>query len=109
MLMLMFVLFYWYSSTLLNPIAIIFTVVIVFLLITKNQITGIILGAIILLANLYLVLAYLSDIINQKADFKFIVFGASFIGVGVLISVWLIVKYTKLTKHRNFTIQEANR
>lgn len=108
-LMLIFVLFYWFSTSyLLNPVAIILTIVITFLLVTKNQITGIILGSVILLANLYLILALLSDVVNQKADFKLIVFGALFIGVGILISVWLIVKYAKLAQNSNFTVQEVN-
>ena len=111
-LILALVLLYWFSSSLLNPIAITLIVTIGYLIFSKNRIIGLVIGSIILLLGLYLILALLSDIhkiTNFNGDaIKFIIYASLFICTNILTSVWLIIKYSIMHPNENRVIQKLN-
>ena len=97
-LMICVILFYWYSTALLlNPVAIVFMVLLVTQLFFKNKIVGIILPSIMALAISFLFLALMSELsefssFNYKAGLMLVV-GLIFLGLSALASFAMFYKY----------------
>ncbi len=94
--LLIITLIYWYSSTLMNPIAFVFTTVLIYILVTKNRIVSLIFAGIFLTLSLYMVLAFLSDFykietFDAQAN-KFVLFSGLFLFFSILMSILFILK-----------------
>jgi hypothetical protein len=99
------ILYYWsLTAAAVNWIAIIGLIVILFLIVTKNKITGIITSSLIIAANLFLFLALfseLSEFTSFNSDAKKLLFiGALFLGLNLLVSVLMLLKYAGI-KNKN--------
>lgn len=90
------VLFYWQSTAnLFNPIAIVLLVVLIFQLVFKKQYLGITIATIFIIANLYLILALVSEL----REFKEITYDfLLLITVGILFIVLNLIAGTALFK-----------
>ncbi|KAA5535501.1 hypothetical protein [Paenimyroides baculatum] len=97
-LLIIAVLFYWHgTSNLLNPIAIGLLVVLIFQIIFKNKIIGIIIPSVLMLLSMYMILALLSEVnefesFNSDAQRLLFIGLAYFLGT-ILISFLMIWKY----------------
>lgn len=99
------ILYYWsLTAAAVNWIAIIGLIVILFLIVTKNKITGIITSSLIIAANLFLFLALfseLSEFTSFNSDAKKLLFiGTLFLGLNLLVSVLMLLKYAGI-KNKN--------
>lgn len=106
-------LYYWsLTASTFNWLAIAFMALLIFLLVSKNRAVGLLLGSVIILLNLYLVFALLSEFyefseFNDKAK-DLLLFGSLFIGTNLILAVWLIYKYAiKVTNTENIDIKDA--
>jgi len=91
------VVFYWVSTAnILNPIAISLMAILLYQLWSQNKTTGMILGSIYLLLNLYLILALMSEFSEFPSGdiegLKMLLIGMSFIGVNIFLSICLLRK-----------------
>ena len=87
------------TSTLLNPVAIVLLLVLLFQIIFKKTASGLIIGSIFLLLNLYMVLALISelsefDVVNQ-GFINLLTFGSIFLGLNIIVSFLMLFKYLK--------------
>lgn len=89
------IVFYWISSTVLNPLAIILLGLALYLIYSKNKYLGLGLGIVIMFLSLFLSLAILSDIVNEKSTSKMITIGFTYIILNLFFSVWMLTKYSK--------------
>ncbi len=94
--LLIITLIYWNSSRLMNPIAFVFTAILIYILVTKNKIVSLIFAGIFLTLSLYMVLAFLSDFhkietFDAQAN-KFVLYGVLFLFFSILMSTLLILK-----------------
>jgi hypothetical protein len=102
------VIFYWFSSgNVGNPIAIGLLTILIFQIIFKNRIVGLIIPSILILACLYMLLALFSEF-NEFPSFnaeakKLLFVGLSFFISTIMVSAIMIYKYSKieLLKNRN--------
>ena len=99
------VLFYWYSTAnLLNPVAIVLLVILIFQVVFKKQYLGITIASIFIIANLYLILALISELrefTEVTNDFLLlIVVGTLFIVLNLITGAALFKKnvYTRTNK-----------
>lgn len=93
------VLFYWISSSLSNPIAIVLLVVIVLQLIFKNKMAGFFIGMSLLMFTVYMFMALFSEL-NELPEFdssatRLLVIGTLYLSVTLTASIMLIVKSLK--------------
>ncbi|MGB0422925.1 MAG: hypothetical protein ACPGED_01325 [Flavobacteriales bacterium] len=93
------VLFYWYSTALLlNPVAILLMAVLILQLIFKNQVVGIIIPSLMALATSFLFLALISEFNEFESftsDAALLLFvGLAFLGITALASLGMLYKYT---------------
>lgn len=93
------VLFYWISSSLSNPIAIVLLVVIVLQLIFKNKMAGFFIGMSLLMFTVYMFMALFSEL-NEFPEFdssatRLLVIGTLYLSVTLTASIMLIVKSLK--------------
>src|SRR5690606_39822972 len=69
-LLIIAVLFYWHgTSNLLNPIAIGLLVVLIFQIILKNNVIGVLIPCVLILLSMYMILALLSEV-NEFESFN---------------------------------------
>lgn len=103
--------YYWSLTALtLNWLAILLLGALLFLIFTKNKIVGITFGALIILVNVYLIFALLSEFhefpeFNKKAQ-ELLLFGSLFIGLNIFFAGWLIMKYSKKSVNNPNEISE---
>jgi len=92
------VLYYWSLTALLvNPVAIILLLVLVFQITIRNRISGIILSVLLILISSYLVLALLSELsefheFNDDAR-NILVFGFLYLGLNIVFGGIMLYKY----------------
>ena len=104
------ILFYWISTAnVVNWFAIGFLALIGVLIFTKNKILGIAFGVFFIFINLYMVLAMVSELsefpeFNTDAQKLFFV-GSLFIGLNLLFSSLLIIKYFNLESNKKIILQ----
>jgi hypothetical protein len=100
------ILYYWsLTASMVNWIAIIGLIIILFLIVTKNKITGIITSSLIIAANLFLFLALFSELteftsFNSEAK-KLLFIGALFLGLNLFVSVLMLLKYAGIKNQLN--------
>lgn len=99
------ILYYWSLTALVaNWFAIVLLMILGVLLVTKNKILGMTISIFLILINLYLLLALaseLSEFIVFNADAKKLLgFGVLFIGINLLFSILLLLKYTQLPSEK---------
>lgn len=97
-LLIIAVLFYWHgTSNLLNPIAIGLLAVLIFQIIFKNKIIGVLIPSILILLSMYMLLALVSEVnefesFNSNAKRLFFIGLTYFLGT-IMVSVLMIMKY----------------
>jgi len=95
------VLFYWIMErNLTNPLAIIIAVLFILLLVWKNRIYGICLASVLIVINLYFVMALLSEF-SEFPSFtdnarNLIVFGSLYLGMNLSMATIMVIKYMKM-------------
>lgn len=96
------VIYYWIlTSSLINPIAIILLLVLVYQLYSKKQILGIIIASIFVFLNCYMVLALLSELsefseFNNQAQ-QLAIVGFLYIGFNIIVGSIMLIKYINKT------------
>ena len=93
-------LYYWsLTATVLNPIAIVLLLILVFQCYTKKPITGIVIAGIFILLNLLLVFALLSElsefVIASSDYYTLLGVGSAFLGINLFVAFLMISKYVK--------------
>jgi hypothetical protein len=95
------VIYYWIlTSNLLNPFAIGLLAILIYQIINKKTTLGLIISAIVLVLNLFMVLALISelsefDVVNQNYK-NLIIFGSFYLGVNLILASIMFFKYIKL-------------
>ena len=94
------VLYYWTLTAMhVNWIAISLLLVLLILLLTKSQPLGLLIGSILIVINLFLVLAMFSELsefeVFNKQAWQLLGVGTLFLGVNIFVSVLLLLKYSK--------------
>jgi general stress protein CsbA len=92
------VLYYWsLTASLLNPIAISLLLVLVYQIITRKQILGIVIATVLILASVYLILALLSELsefIEFNDDAKELaIFGVLYLGLNITFGAIMLYRY----------------
>lgn len=92
------VLYYWsLTASLLNPIAISLLLVLVYQIITRKQILGIVIATVLILASVYLILALLSELsefIEFNDDAKELaIFGFLYLGLNITFGAIMLYRY----------------
>lgn len=106
-LLIIAVLFYWHgTSNLLNPIAIGLLAVLIFQIIFKNKVVGVLIPCVLMLLSMYMILALVSEVnefesFNRDAQSLLFIGLAYFLGT-IIISFLMIWKY--LVKSSNTTV-----
>lgn len=96
------VLFYWYfTATILNPVAIGLLLVLVFQLVYQKAASGIAIASIFLMLNLFMVLALVSEL-REFVEFtsnyyQLLIVGSLYLGINILVSSFMIYKYIRRT------------
>ncbi|SDX86492.1 hypothetical protein SAMN05444411_110139 [Lutibacter oricola] len=90
--------FYWVNtSTLFNPFAIIFIGVLLYQVIIKNKIAGLLISSVFILLNLYMVLALISELseftTSNNSFIRLLVFGVLFLGLNLIASIFMFKKH----------------
>lgn len=92
------VLYYWsLTASLLNPVAIILLSVLVYQIITRKQILGIVIATVLILASGYLILALLSELsefseYNDDAK-ELAIFGFLYLGLNIGFGAIMLYRY----------------
>lgn len=94
------ILFYWLSSSLLNPIAIILLAVLLVVPIFKKKTFAFVVAIILLLLNFFMCLALLSEL-DQFPTWSLnarlmLLVGGIMLGTGILASIAMIIKWGRL-------------
>ncbi|MEG0916458.1 MAG: hypothetical protein RSF68_05560 [Myroides sp.] len=106
-LLIIAVLFYWHgTSNLLNPVAIGLLAVLIFQIIFKNKVVGVLIPCVLMLLSMYMILALVSEVnefesFNRDAQSLLFIGLAYFLGT-IIISFLMIWKY--LVKSSNTTV-----
>jgi hypothetical protein len=95
------VLYYWSLTTrLLNPVAIGLLVVLVYQIISKKAISGLIISAIFIFLNLFMVLALISELSEFESVTdnynNLLIVGTIYIGLNLVMATFMFLKYIKL-------------
>jgi len=97
-LLIIAVLFYWHgTSNLLNPIAIGLLAILIFQIIFKNKVVGILIPCVLMLLSMYMILALFSEVnefesFNRDAQ-RLLFIGLTYFLGTILISFLMIWKY----------------
>lgn len=96
-LLILSVLFYWFStSNLFNPVAISILLFLIIQIVFKNRIIGISIGVILIIASLYLLLALLSEFHEfpeyNKEAFTFLMIGFIYFFSTIIVSMIMLYK-----------------
>lgn len=92
------VLYYWsLTSLVINPIALVLLGVLIFQILKKKQVSGIIIALIFILLNFYMILALLSELsefleFNDKAQ-QLAIVGFLYLGFNIVVGSFMLVKY----------------
>lgn len=107
------VLYYWsLTASLLNPIAISLLLVLVYQIITRKQILGIVIATVLILASVYLILALLSELsefIEFNDDAKELaIFGVLYLGLNITFGAIMLYRYAIKNKIKQTEIIHNN-
>ena len=95
------VLYYWVlTPNLLNPIAMGLLALLIYQIIKKNAILGLVISAVVMLLTLFMVLALVSElsefeVANQNYN-NLIIFGSLYLGLNLILAGFMFYKYLKL-------------
>ena len=95
------VLYYWaLTPNLLNPIAMGLLALLIYQIIKKNAILGLVISAVVMLLTLFMVLALVSElsefeVANQNYN-NLIIFGSLYLGLNLILAGFMFYKYLKL-------------
>ena len=95
------VIYYWIlTSNLFNPIAIGLLAVFIYQIISRKSTLGLIIAAVFILMNLFMVLALISElsefeVINQNWKIL-VIFGSLYLGLNLVLASLMFFKYLKL-------------
>jgi len=105
--------FYYWSLTalMLNWFAIVVLAILIFLVLSQHKNIGMVFSTLLIMINLYMVLALLSELnefqdFNEKAS-KLLLFGGLFIGLNLIFSSLLLFKYAKKSSTRSNIISNS--
>lgn len=104
-LLIIAVLFYWHgTSNLLNPFAIGLLAVLIFQIIFKNNVVGILIPCVLILLSMYMLLALFSEV-NEFESFnsdaqRLLFIGLAFFLGTITISFLMICKYLEKANHK---------
>ena len=107
------VLYYWsLTASLLNPIAISLLLVLVYQIITRKQILGIVIATVLILASGYLILALLSELsefseYNDDAK-ELAIFGFLYLGLNITFGAIMLYRYAIKNKIKQTEIIHNN-
>jgi phosphoglycerol transferase MdoB-like AlkP superfamily enzyme len=93
--------FYWYSSgTIINPIAIGLIILLIFQIIKKNRVVGLVISGLVIMASLYMLMALMSEFnefttVNSEAKQMLFVGLAYFLST-IIVSGTMIYKYVSM-------------
>lgn len=93
-------LYYWFlTSTLFNPVAIILLAILAYQVFYKKLTTGLIISTLFILLNLYMVLALLSELSEfstpNESYQQLLIFGSLFLGLNLIAGTFMFGKYIK--------------
>ena len=99
------VLYYWSLTTsVINPIAISLLLIIALLIWSKNRILGTAIGTVILVINLFLLLALASELREfETADkdyFILLIAGLFYMGLNITVAFFLIIKWYHYSENK---------
>jgi len=106
-LLIIAVLFYWHStSNLLNPIAIGLLAVLIFQIIFKNKVIGVLIPCVLILLSMYMILALFAEVnefesFNSDAQRLLFIGLAYFLGT-IMVSFLMIWKYLVKSSNKTF-------
>lgn len=106
------VLFYWHgTSNLLNPFAIGLLAVLIFQIIFKNKVVGVLIPCVLMLLSMYMILALLSEV-NEFESFNGAAQRLLFIGLAyflgtIMVSFLMILKYLIRSTDKTFISKES--
>ena len=95
------VLYYWVlTPNFLNPIAMGLLALLIYQIIKKNAILGLVISAVVMLLTLFMVLALVSElsefeVANQNYN-NLIIFGSLYLGLNLILAGFMFYKYLKL-------------
>lgn len=101
--LLLAVLYYWFlTSHLINPIAIVLFLILLILIKTQHKILGLISASLLIIINLYMVLALVSELseftIRNKDFYSMLLIGGLFLGLNIIMASIMLYKYAIFTK-----------
>lgn len=104
--------YYWImTSTLINPFALLLLAALAALLIFKNKGLGVLLSILFILINLYMFLALLSEYRKfhepTQAAHDLILYGSIYLGLNLLMSTVLLMKYALMDSPKRPVRQPA--
>lgn len=83
----------------INPIAVVFVLILGGQMYFKNQVTGIVLASVFILIFGYLFLALFSDLMKLESvldGWQMLVFGTAYLGVSLAAAIVMLRKYTRM-------------
>ncbi|RXF68688.1 hypothetical protein [Arcticibacter tournemirensis] len=108
------VIFYWASTFLLNPVAIILLLILALLIFIKSEILGVVISFLFLMLNLYMVLALISELnefpaFNKDAKIMLLV-GGGYLGLNITLSIAMLIKWGKKisSNHTSVDVELTN-
>lgn len=102
LLLMAMTIYYWTLAALaINWLAIAILAILLYLIMTQNRVLGIVLPTLLIIINLYLILALLSEF-HEFSEFnndtkKLVLGGSLFIGFNIFISSTMLLKYARKT------------
>ena len=101
--------YYWsLTSNLFNPIAIVLLIILGYLILKQHTVLGLVTSATVLILNLFLILALLSELrdvtlASVNAN-ELVLYGSLFIGLNILLSSFMLIKFLKRSVKTKVTL-----
>ena len=93
------IIYYWIASSLLNPFAIGLFLIMSYQIVKQKYTSGIIIGIIFIILNLYMVLALISELSefenSSKGFYTVLVVGSLYLGFNLVMGCIMLIKYLK--------------
>lgn len=102
--------FYMFASVgfSVNPIAVVFVLIISAQMYFKNKTTGILLASVFILIFSYLFLALFSDLIKLESltdGWQMLVFGTLYLGISLAAAIFMVRKYVRMDEPKKKLLQ----
>ena len=101
--------YYWsLTSNLFNPIAIVLLIILGYLILKQHTVLGLVTSATVLILNLFLILALLSELSDVTSASvnanELVLYGSLFIGLNILLSSFMLIKFLKRSVKTKVTL-----